>query len=357
MRRLLACTVTMVAILAAGTARCDVSDGGLDNPVYYVSANRGHDNDTGLSWDHAKLTIQAAIDQAVYDEQIPAQVWVSAEDLTPTGTISVYQENVYTQDGVSVYGGFDGYEAQRSQRNWAEHVTVIKGWVATATIVFDGFTVDAEYTSGGGVSLLSWTPSAAVVACSYGVISHNVICAQTMGISVADQSHPIIVDNLIKGFSNCGVGVEDSKEWPDGCYIANNTIVSCEAPDEDSYGIDIEGNTSCDYYFSNVVSGPTTGIYDNQLYVAEANDLDTEYPGISGQDDDGPLFVDPDAGDYRLQPTSPCIDTGSAAEWDIVMLDLNHSSRLQDMPNQGYDGLHSLAIMDRGAYSTKCLLK
>jgi len=61
-------------------------------------------------------------------------------------------------------------------------------------------------------------------------------------------------------------------------------------------------------------------------------------PHGEGNIDQGPLFVDPAGGDYRLQLGSPCINAGLNQDWMVGATDLDGNPRI------------SLGVVDIGAY-------
>ncbi|MDI6827511.1 MAG: hypothetical protein QME62_03395 [Armatimonadota bacterium] len=81
--------------------------------VIYVKPD-GNDANDGLSWNTAKKTIGAGLDTALSGDE----VWVAK------GT---YVERITLKVGVGLYGGFEGTETSRDQRNWRTNVTIIDG--------------------------------------------------------------------------------------------------------------------------------------------------------------------------------------------------------------------------------------
>jgi hypothetical protein len=74
------------------------------------------------------------------------------------------------------------------------------------------------------------------------------------------------------------------------------------------------------------------------------------FPGIGNMDAD-PLFVDPDNGDYRLLPGSPCIDAGhNNAIVNIADTDLGGYPRFADDPDTADTGCGVPVIVDMGGY-------
>jgi hypothetical protein len=71
---------------------------------------------------------------------------------------------------------------------------------------------------------------------------------------------------------------------------------------------------------------------------------DVRFTGNNGNFNLSPGFVDPTSGDYHLQPTSHCIDSGDPTAANVGTLDLDKHSRLWDGNGDG------LAVVDRGAY-------
>lgn len=107
----------------------------------YVSKQAPQGGD-GSSWENAFSSIMDAIDQSWDGDEI----WVAE------GT---YNEAVYMEVAVAMYGGFSGVESGLSERNWREHPTIIDakglGTQAVETgngSLLDGFTITGSTSSG-----------------------------------------------------------------------------------------------------------------------------------------------------------------------------------------------------------------
>lgn len=169
-RRIRATTSASLTLfwLIAGPAAAD---------VIYVQADAGGAR-SGGSWSDAFDDLQAALSAAHFGDE----VWVAAGTYTPTGANGDRTIAFNLKDGVEIYGGFDGTESRRVQRNWASNITILSGDLngndqppflnnqensyhvldgggATNEGVLDGFTVtggnaDGDccfYSSGGGM--------------------------------------------------------------------------------------------------------------------------------------------------------------------------------------------------------------
>ena len=133
----------------------------------------GSDLNDGSDWQHAKATVQAAIDAALEGDEI----WVAE------GTYAEHIHNRISGElavNVALYGGFAGDETSREERDPAAHTTTLDGTnsgiVVTITGLagrdtrIDGFHIINGYASGftsdgGGLSVVGSAP----------VIANNVI--------------------------------------------------------------------------------------------------------------------------------------------------------------------------------------
>jgi hypothetical protein len=149
-------------VLAAATLLGTAATATTFAAVIYVNAAATGSNN-GSSWANAYTSLQSALAAANAADEI----WVAANTYKPTSTtdrtISFAMKNA-----VGVYGGFNGTETLRSQRNPAVNVTILSGDIGTvgasndntyhvvladATVtasgVLDGFTITGGQADGG----------------------------------------------------------------------------------------------------------------------------------------------------------------------------------------------------------------
>ena len=109
----------------------------------------GDDGKDGSDWDNALKSVQAAINKLADGGQ-GGEVWVAAGTYQP----SIYMSNANTdrsaafvmKDGVSVYGGFEGNETTRAER---DNKKGSMPWLYTHSTVFVGNAYGGAATGGG----------------------------------------------------------------------------------------------------------------------------------------------------------------------------------------------------------------
>ncbi len=168
---------------AAVDIGADETDGTAWNPESFrvvLVRPDGDDAAPGSSWVTAKRTFQGAFDALT---GLGGEVWVAA------GT---YHESVHLPPFVSLYGGFSGAEARRSERDPAQNVTVIDGgsslFVVSVTrgnapVTVDGFSLRNRIIRGITRGLDNH-PVAGAVYCinTAPVIAHNVIASNDASV-------------------------------------------------------------------------------------------------------------------------------------------------------------------------------
>ncbi|MCE5313783.1 MAG: fibronectin type III domain-containing protein [Armatimonadota bacterium] len=204
--------------------------------VIYVALDGNNTN--GSSWANAYTSVQGGINAASSGDE----VWVKA------GT---YTQCITLKNGVGLYGGFDGAETLRSERDRVTNVTILDGTNGstsvvsansgvTASTIIDGFTithgsgtVSGSSRSGGGIICLSASPTI-----SNNKIIDNCLTATsnlTRGGGIfCSGSSPIISNNEITGnhadstttSSGAGMYIVNGAPAIQGNIISENTA-SC----------------------------------------------------------------------------------------------------------------------------------
>lgn len=197
----------------------DESDGTIwpEEPDVIVRVSpEGNDANDGSSWPSAKRTVQAAIDAAVPG----GDVWVRA------GT---YPERITLRPFIHVYGGFNGTETQRRQRDWHSNASILDGQSGGSVVmasgsgcavsIINGFTIrNGNAVRGGGVCCESFSP----------MIANNTVTENTgYGVYCSDSASPMIIDNTITANSRSGIYCDSSSPAITGNTITSNKGNGC----------------------------------------------------------------------------------------------------------------------------------
>ena len=175
--------------------------------VVYVNKNAAGGANNGNSWADAYTAIQAGINDAdVADEEI----WVA---------MATYPEAIVMKSGVKLYGGFNGTEPLRSQRNWTTNVTTIDASTARGGLpayhvvtmdsitssTIDGFTIKGGNASGSSGIYLDERGGGIYCYYSSPAITNNTILENSAlscgGGIYCNGSSPQITNNIISGNS------------------------------------------------------------------------------------------------------------------------------------------------------------
>lgn len=330
--------------------------------VVYVRLS-GDDTNSGLEWNDAKATVQAAVKLAKESDQ----VWVAKGNYSAKITIF--------RSGCELYGGFSGKETSVAQRDWNKNVTILNGDGKEGIYIhningehpvrIDGFKIQNIKNSLGAIvcsgpvvvcnNLISNVVDGACINCfsCSGVIYNNKLIQNecgSFGAILCDQGSMKICNNVISdNKGNYGAGISLSKGNHE---VFNNTV--CNNKGNYCGGIFIEGGTSCIMANNIVAFNGKVGVFaysgayvdkDHFLPKIKYNISDTvalrnnciyghknDYRGLmkgSGDISVDPKFVMCKAGDYDLLPTSPCIDAGHNDLEDIPEYDIAGNRRKQ----------------------------
>ncbi len=325
---------SMLAMISVLVLTFGVSSVGLTQ-TWYVDGDISSSGD-GVSWGQAFQSIQEAVDAA----DVNHEIWVKQGTYWLSSQINVNKT-------VSIFGGFDGTETLRDQRDWKTNVTTVDGqdgrrcFYVTADATMNGLTVThgrEEDASGGGIYILGCSPT--ITNC---VITQNTSLISGGGI-YCEGSPPATISNcmIIRNTTSYGGGILNISSSPTitNCTISNNTA----NPGRGIYNHDSSptitncilwgGTNQIDNYGS---SSPTVTYSDIYIFVEEII-----YPGEGNMNHD-PLYVDSPNHDFHLQDVSPCREAGDNSAAVLLATDFEGDPRLYDADDNG------TATVDMGA--------
>jgi len=192
--------------------------------VWYVRGDIGISG-TGTAWSNALKTIQEAVDSASTGDEI----WIKKGTYLLSSQINV-------DKAVGIYGGFNGSETKRDERDWKTNVTTIDGedtvyhcFYVTEDATIDGLTITGGNAdgsswpddSGGGIYVYQSSPN--IANC---IVSKN--SANFGGGIFNNNSSPTITNCSFTGniAVNGGGGIYnefDSSPTIDSCILSDNS--------------------------------------------------------------------------------------------------------------------------------------
>ncbi|MBN1672140.1 MAG: chitobiase/beta-hexosaminidase C-terminal domain-containing protein [Kiritimatiellae bacterium] len=286
--------------------------------VVYVDVNSSAPVPDGGAWGTAYASVQAGIDAAEAGEEI----WVAA---------GVYDENLTVSKPVALYGGFTAVESARGARNWAANPTVIdgghrgcavrvSGGIAGQSLI-DGFIirngVPADPAAGGGV----WLEGSPLE------LQHMVLRQNERALIVQSGAIVLVANSLFAG--------NDTAVETAGALVklVNNTFA-----ENTGMTLSLTNSLAASVVHNNVFAfnqslpalealrAAAPGAVKNNCIWTEGLQSPAE-PGNDIYAD--PLFVDRAAADRRLQPASPCVDTGDNGVVGVQWTDLGGTDRIR----------------------------
>ncbi|MBW2059143.1 MAG: DUF1565 domain-containing protein [Deltaproteobacteria bacterium] len=327
--------------------------------VWYVKPD-GSDFNDGQSWATAVQSVQSAINLAGEGDE----VWIAA------GTYQL-QTYVYVSKAVAIYGGFNGTETEREQRDWAKNVTTLDGnqktlcFYVTADATIDGLTIINGYSLSNGGGIRNYRSSPSISNCTFhqnksgyhgGGIVNYYYASPTItncsfygneanydggGIYNFIWSSPTIVNSTFHGNAANRYGGAMYNY-----YYSSPTVTNCTFF-ENTAGAS-GGGMYNDAYSSPVVTNTIlwgdTAPADGEIHAGATSYPDVAYSDIQGgysglgNIDADPGFLDPENGDFHLAAESVCIDVGDPEAPSLPETDFEGDPRIVgDMPDMGVD--------------------
>ncbi len=117
-----------LCVLAASGLNAEAGSAPVVDTVIRIDKNSAAGNPDGLSWETAYPDFQAGVDAAAASSV--DEVWVAAgryQGLFPIKIDDEPRAVFRMRDNVSVYGGFEGSESSREERDWEKHLTILDG--------------------------------------------------------------------------------------------------------------------------------------------------------------------------------------------------------------------------------------
>jgi len=313
----------------------------------YVDAIRPDDSGDGTAWETAKRTIQGAVDAATDDDTILVAPGLYNEGtaVTPTEKSAqgyllnrvVITNNVTlrSRDGAAttvIQGAVDTGSADPYGRgpDAVRCVYMSRGTLQGFTLTggaTDSANLENENNRGGGVYVPENTYTPLVLDC---VFTNNA-SVRGGGIHAGTVKHSVFIDNYAQNNSSALRGSHSHH-----CLVARNRTGGSSTGSAAGYGwaynctfADNEGRDGDNMAFYNsILTRPSISgrHFDSCLSGGTVTPI-TNVNAFT----DAPLFVNADAGDYRLAQGSPCIDRANHAYVDNRFgTDLSGDLRMQN---------------------------
>jgi hypothetical protein len=342
-----------------------ISQSSVQANIWYVDGNI-ISSGSGTEWGQAFKTIQEAVNATTAVDEI----WVKKGNYSLSSKIGIIGKDVF------LYGGFDGTEISRDQRDWIQNATIVDGQNSVQCfsieyfgfLTIDGFIITRGKGKLGIIGGMMYPVSGGISNSSHyegdGAEITNCIFignAAPFGGAILNFRGHFTLNNCI--FSGNGASAGGALDTNLGETTVNNCIFSGNSADSGGGALDSQGATtiinctfsenSSDYGASIEIYTPMYGTssttivnsilwgntgYRGEIYNPDTNslflnycDIDQDgYAGSNGNINAAPMFVG--EGDYHLRPGSPCIDNGTSS--GAPSTDIEDTSRPQGL---GYD--------------------
>ncbi len=366
-----------------GTGTPDYADIGAYEavPVWYVNCNVQGGSGDGTSWANAFTDLQDALAGAASGSKI----WVAAGTYTPGISQS---DSFQLVSDVEIYGGFDGTETSKDQRDWVTNVTVLSGDIdqddlsgldpdgrgrglprgnnsyhvikGSDNAVLDGFTIAGGHANGsgsddngGGIYCDGVSPK--IVNC---IITCNKSAGDGAGMYNDNSASPTLINCIISGNLARASGAGIYNKNSSSPIITNCTFNANKAFGEGG-GICSEAGTSCAPTITNCVlwknidgvdsedesaqiTGPVNSVTYSCIQDDDPGDTYIPFGGSANNNiDDDPKFDLYGQWDWRKPDGTNFSQTLPLDDADYTIFDLPHTNQdyqlliTSDLPDSG----------------------
>lgn len=187
--------------------------------IYYVDIDATGTSD-GSSWADADTSLSNALSMLPHSE---IEVWAAEGIYKPQGSFA------WIQDSIEVYGGFNGTETLRSERDWKTNETIMSGDIGVI-----GDETDNASPVFSGPLVLPFAPPGAPTDLDYGLLDGFTIQdgyndnASGSGIFMNDDVYKLIIQNchIKNNKARNEAAIFASAEANDKELVINSCIIS-----------------------------------------------------------------------------------------------------------------------------------
>ncbi|WP_052345586.1 T9SS type A sorting domain-containing protein [Alkaliflexus imshenetskii] len=308
---------------------------------HVIHVKAGNTGTSGSDWSDAFGTLHEALEQSIPGDEI----WVAAGTYYPVtveNTTSVTederQQALSLKPGLMIYGGFNGTEMIRQQRNYAANPTIISGDLSNSGVEasrsYNLFRIESDdvniinRTTFMDGLILEQAAQSAMVNKNASPTVYNTIFRYNNGengAAVRNEagSSPLFYQALMH---HNNASVSGGAVWSDATSSAtliNATVGLNQAPTTG-------GVNGAATVYNSIVYGNTnqqlSGAVDVRNSCVEG--------GFAGESNTGfdPLWVDAEAANFRLSEFSSCIDMGNVTLMpEMPTYDLDFKGRLMNL--------------------------
>ena len=322
-------------------------------PVTFVRASATGAND-GTSWTNAYTSLLTALTNAQPNDVI----WVSEGTYRPSTndrTVSFQMKN-----GIRLYGGFPSTGSPTFvMRNWQNFPTILSGGNYSYQVVkgdgvsvaagLDGFIIENGRAYGSPATLTNRGGGVAVHNGNLNI--SNTVFRNNVGLVAAGLYldggtvrlfNTIFHNNVADVGGAAGGAIYKSQGT---LVVMNSVFVNNSAVSGGAIYSSFSGTTVRNSIFWDNTASSSGNNFAGFGPVISHSCIQGGFTGTGNINVD-PQFVNPAANDYRLAPTSPCVDVGSAQFVPLDYTDMDGDEDTQETAPRDFDGNPRVLSLD-----------